>query len=949
MADSDLLDRVLAPAPEDDPLLMRVLAPRDAPPAATPPAEEGGFGRSLGLGARNVAEGVLGLGAPLYDLAALPQNALNAGVKAVSGKDMGLGTTRTGSQWLEAGLDAVGLPKPQSRGEQMASRVISGMAGVIPTMGAGALIGTGRAAGSMAQRAAEMLLAKPTTQLAAGAGSGAAAQVADESGSGPIGQTLAGLAGAVGGAAVPSAALTGGRMATSMLAPMTQAGREGIVRDALLRQASDPVGLRARLMAAKADPTARLPDSPVTTAQAARDPSLAAVESGLRSDAASPGLGIPSPMARFAALDTERNAARVAALSAPAPEAGAAFGAELRGGLDEAKGLRTAQRTAAHDAIDPDNASRIPMMGLQQKMIDLQNKYYGAMSGGLPRDINEMAHDIFYSSPTVPWSHVENLRARLTTLANDHGNDARAQAVIGQMKASLDDTVARASHPMEPQPAGPATLANVGAEAAAEGATQRPDVAEALRQERLPLNQQSSAYRDGQKPAHEGLASFLIARGGLKNDGGELMHMLGDTRARPALYSREGMNLDRAREIAHEAGFLPSNVEINGANGSSVSDLIDALRSDLNNPGGRSSGLVRNSTLPDQVERMLDERHGLSLRDDPEKVLSAVRDPEFGRPAGAPAPDGFAPIDNALTPEAAARAREALTMDRQFGQDFGLDQTGSRAVSNILQRGQGGGWNVPDQSVMAQALSSPNAVRQVLRAGGQDALPQMRQAYMERAYRAAVPDGAVSGADGSPVMRAPGFMKFMDQTKDTAPLLFDKPQLDRLHLLVNDFAETASAQAMARARGSDTARNLSVANVISATTRGLVDPSAPGAQAVLSMFGGITRATGAEAATKLLLTQAMADPELAARLLAKATPDAMERARSYITSTMGERLGGLAGDAAGRTTLRGSQAGSDTGQDRPRPPPPAVFMPPQPQQTPEARRRAAMVDRLIKG
>lgn len=83
-------------------------------------------------------------------------------------------------------------------------------------------------------------------------------------------------------------------------------------------------------------------------------------------------------------------------------------------------------------------------------------------------------------------------------------------------------------------------------------------------------------------PAPPSLFAFLGALGGIRDQGGELA-ALGITGRTPspghgALVRATGLTLDRARELAHEAGFIGApDQEPNGAGGSAVADLLDAL------------------------------------------------------------------------------------------------------------------------------------------------------------------------------------------------------------------------------------------------------------------------------------------------------------------------------------------------------------------------------------
>jgi hypothetical protein len=1135
-------------------------APAPSAPSDTAPSDT--IGRRLGLGTRGALEGLLGLGAPLYDLAAIPQNLLNAGVKAATGRDLGI-STRSGSERLEQGLDTVGLPAPETIGERRANRVIEGVAGVIPTMGAGLGVKAAEVASPMARRLADMLIAKPAAQIVSGAGAGLGAEAADEAGLGPVGQFAGSLLGGGLTGALHHAGETGVRLASGLLAPFHEGGQARIIASALLRQSSDPVTLRQRLLAAAVDPERRLPDSPATTAEAARDPGLGMLEGGLRSDQHSPGFGQLSPAARLRNVDEARNAVRLGALPEPAPDALPAAGNEARGLLDTAgadragqvaaaradiapdnpalrlrpmgqevaaqvggqarerlvaqDGERTGQVVNAYDAISPE--ARIPFGGLQKLARELADKYYpGGPAGGLPPGLRELVRDIeAVGGPVVegqpppiavvPFNELTGTHARIVSLQNDFGGDKRAQSVLIQLKNGLDDIAGRAAAPHGP-PSLPVTEADLAAQSAAEGAAQRPDVAAALDEvhgsqasvDRAQLANSGGAL-DG-RPLNrngtaESLASFLVRNGGIRDDGGEVLQALGGTvRTRPGLlHNRSGMRLDDARELAHKEGFIGRlGQDTQGAEGTTIDDLIVALHDELNGPRPRNP----ESPLARGVDRELDETHGLSLSAPRDRVLSAVRDPALEQPAGAPVPDGYAPVEGALSPEDAAQWHVAEDMRRAQGQDFGTDRTGARGVATVLQRGAYGGFQVPDQGVLGHLVSTPQNVRQALRAGGEAVRPLLRQAFLDRAQAAGgvgadgnllgspgfgrfwrdnldtaaalfsprhaeqvlelanlhagadasprpfspaqadrlrgaaeleagrradfvgdetgtravgrvlnrAPDGgfrvpdervpaallaspnavrqtlranpetlpalrrgfmaqafgagaqrATPAADGATMLRPKPFMDFWRKHSDTAGLLFGEDDMRRLRLLASDFREGLAAQSAAKMRGSPTASNLSVAHLVAEISHGLLPPNSPLAQRLARPVQWLAQLTGDEQALRHLLTEAVADPALASRLLAKATPAAADQAAQYLQTTTLERFRRAATDGSGRLLLRSEAASSapssaDRGErERPlprRPLPRALPLQPDGSsgRDPEQRRRDSLARKL---
>lgn len=81
------------------------------------------------------------------------------------------------------------------------------------------------------------------------------------------------------------------------------------------------------------------------------------------------------------------------------------------------------------------------------------------------------------------------------------------------------------------------------------------------------------------------LVDFLRERGGLKDDGGDVRHMIGGVRSRPGLINnRRGMELDEATHLAWEQGFLETDTR------PEINDLLSAIDADI-----RGTMVVRQS------------------------------------------------------------------------------------------------------------------------------------------------------------------------------------------------------------------------------------------------------------------------------------------------------------------------------------------------------------------
>ncbi len=182
-----------APGPQEAPQ-----APQAAPPRTT--AEQ------LGLGTRAVLEGTV---APLYDIAAIPQNLLS--------RIPGLGFMRVDSGGLMTNL---GLPEARDAGERLMGAGISGAAGALTPMGIGRALQT--AAAPAAQRLAQVLQASPGQQIVMGTTGGLGSQVAQEAvgeEAGPVAKGVAGIAGGLAGGVIPAATAGLARRTFGTVAP----------------------------------------------------------------------------------------------------------------------------------------------------------------------------------------------------------------------------------------------------------------------------------------------------------------------------------------------------------------------------------------------------------------------------------------------------------------------------------------------------------------------------------------------------------------------------------------------------------------------------------------------------------------------------------------------------------------------------------------------------------
>ena len=162
-------------------------------PVAAPPVSDGSvspqtnldaFGRGTGLGTRDVVEGTTGPFTQVLDAATWP---FRAGLRA-----LGVPVTAP-SDIVSKGLDAAGLPQPETPREVIQSGIQRGVAGAIPTLGAGAALGGASAVPTTAQMVGKVLAAQPARQVITGAAAGGTSGTAAALGAPPSVQTGIGL------------------------------------------------------------------------------------------------------------------------------------------------------------------------------------------------------------------------------------------------------------------------------------------------------------------------------------------------------------------------------------------------------------------------------------------------------------------------------------------------------------------------------------------------------------------------------------------------------------------------------------------------------------------------------------------------------------------------------------------------------------------------------------
>ena len=348
--------------------------PQEVQPQAEETPQTSGAARDLGLGTRNVLEG---LGGVVDAFINKPANAVNAWLGGDPNyfKNPGAGIA-----------DTLGLPKPENRSERIQSDIAQGAAGMLPTLG----LGLSAKAAEYAPQVAKFFGSLPIAQIFSGASSGAASGAAREMGAGPAVQTAAALL----GGGLPIAAVPAGRVALNsakntagLLDRLTESGQNRAAGDFLRYFARNPEKSEKSL----ADGVQTLVDgSEPTLAQATGDSGFSILEKGLRNTNAA-GLGgditeryAQQAQARRDALNpildaTRRNIDEAIAKAgndlkdyAPGymrdPQS---IGADIGNAFDDAYAATKNRTNAAYDAVDPDKTASFDVRPLRDRFAEV--------------------------------------------------------------------------------------------------------------------------------------------------------------------------------------------------------------------------------------------------------------------------------------------------------------------------------------------------------------------------------------------------------------------------------------------------------------------------------------------------------------------------------------------------------------------------------------------------
>lgn len=228
----------------------------------TNPENGGSTFRPLGVGTRNVIEGLLGLPVALADIAAYPVNrlyeTLGPAPSDPAGGQRRQPLIRSQREVVGEILDRLGLPRPETAQERVVGRVIEELAGAASMYGLGGTLARG--AGEIIPAVGQTLTTAPGAQatgaIGAGLAGGLAHEVAPDSAAAELAASLAG--GLLGGA-LPLVLARGGAGDAAAAMARSAGHRQDAAAGIATRQAAQPEGAAAFVHPTAANDIAPLP------------------------------------------------------------------------------------------------------------------------------------------------------------------------------------------------------------------------------------------------------------------------------------------------------------------------------------------------------------------------------------------------------------------------------------------------------------------------------------------------------------------------------------------------------------------------------------------------------------------------------------------------------------------------------------------------------------------
>jgi hypothetical protein len=167
--------------------------------------------QNIGMGTRDVIEGLSQLPALAYDVAALPFQAARAGYNALTGSQGGY--IPSGQSQVKSGLDAMGLPKAETEDEQLMSALRRGASSAVTPVAAARTLASS-VTSPMAKYITSQFAASPVPQVIGSATGETAVEAAKQYGADPLAQAGIGLV--AGTTAGLGASATGKTLATML-------------------------------------------------------------------------------------------------------------------------------------------------------------------------------------------------------------------------------------------------------------------------------------------------------------------------------------------------------------------------------------------------------------------------------------------------------------------------------------------------------------------------------------------------------------------------------------------------------------------------------------------------------------------------------------------------------------------------------------------------------------
>ncbi len=421
-----------------------------------------GFGRSVGLAARTGLEGAVG------GLSALPTYLANLGSGILTGN-----YGRFHNPGADV-ADALGLPKPETNGEDFAHAVGTGALEMGTPAGAlNTAFRTGKALAGQLPNISRFLTEAPMMQAASGAGAGAGADLAKQSDASPAAGALAGVVGGL----VPVIAGHGGRLVSAagygvaddlrdIGRSLTEEGRQSLAGRVLNDAAGDDAARIRQMSGAQLEPI--VPGSEPTLGQIAGNGGISSLEKIAESRGVSSGKFASRKAAQRDAQQqltnrvgdsvSDRLAADQQGINSRLPEGMSAndAGQNLRDVYDQRYADRRAQVNQAYQNVDPDGRALFNL----DPLIDQLNANLGvspverALAPARAKQFVGMLEGQQRMGQPVTWRDLQAMRSDLSDLGHQSAvsGDRKTGRVADAMKRSIDEFIDTPQNPFPVPP-----------------------------------------------------------------------------------------------------------------------------------------------------------------------------------------------------------------------------------------------------------------------------------------------------------------------------------------------------------------------------------------------------------------------------------------------------------------------------------------------------------------